>query len=184
MRGVTPVGSGLSGGGGGVKSVQRGTISIAGAATSNTATITGVSLTNSVLRYLGTEDQSGDTTPNKVACRIAFTNATTITATVNTAGAGPRVVSFEVIEYNTGVIKSIQRGTVTTTANNTGTATISAVTTTKSTLDFLGFTTTYSGGTIAGHALADVILTNATTVTANGLGSLDRTVGYQVVEWN
>ena len=166
-----------------IRSIQRATITIAGGSTSNTATITSVDVTNSVLRYLGTEIAGADTTPDIVACRVAFTNATTITATVNTVGAGNRIVSFEVIEYWPGVLRSVQRGTVTTTGSSTGTATITSVTTTKATLDFLGFTTTYAGGTLVGHALADVVLTNATTVTANGLGAIDRTVGFQVTEW-
>lgn len=183
FRGVTPVSQWLRGGSARIKSIQRGTIAIAGGATSNTATITSVDTANTRLVFLGILDASGDTTPDIVACRIALTNATTVTATVNTVGAGNRTVSYEVVEYFPGAIKTIQRGTFATTGSTTGTATISSVDTTRTTLDYLGFSTTFSGGTVVGQALGELVLTNATTVTFNGLGNQNRTVSYQVVEW-
>lgn len=158
-----------------VKSLQRGTIAITGA-TSNTATITAAVLANSRLRFLGCIADNGSLASRQVLARLAFTNTTTITATVDTSpGANVTTVSFEVIEYWPGVIKSVQRGTVTTTAA------ITAVNTAKSELDYLGNTTTVaSADTSSGAYLA---LTNSTTVTLTPGLSLGQVAGYQVVEW-
>ena len=167
-----------------IKSIQRGTISIANGATSNTATVTAVVLANSRLVNLG-NDAGSDTTADTVCVRIALTNSTTITATVNTVSAAvARVVSYELIEYWPGVMKSVQRGTLTTAAAASGTAAITSVTTTKATLDFLGMTTTYA---VTDGVLTQVQfrieLTNATTITGNGTTAITRTAGYQVIEW-
>lgn len=183
LRGSTPVSQWLGGGGGGrIRSIQRGTIAIAGAATSNTATINTVDLPNTRLVWLGVDDDSGDVNSNAVAVRLALTNATTVTATVQDTAGAARNVTFEVIEYYSGAIRSVQRGTLTTTGAGAGTATIASVDTTKATLENLGFTTP-DVLTNPGSALASLILTNATTVTLNALGNIDRIAGYQVVEW-
>lgn len=167
-----------------IRSVQRGEITISNVDTSNTATITAVSMANSQLRYLGQTGASAGTTPDEIACLLSFTNETTITASVNTTSPGNRIVSFEVIEYWPGIIKTIQRGTVTHTAAQTGTTTITSVNANKTFLDYLGFTTDYVGGTSIGFGLAGVVLTNATTVTGTGaLGSINRVIGFQAVEF-
>lgn len=173
----------LAGGGGGIARIQRGTIQIAFNATSNTATLAvPVDVNRSRLVYLGLTG-STDATIAPAVVRVALTNASTVTATVNTTSAGTREIGFEVIEYRPGVVRSVQRGTITTTADVTGTATITSVNTSRATLDWLGFE---SSGASTGPAAAQirVTLTNATTVTATGIGSVDRTVGFQVVEWN
>ncbi len=56
--------------GGGIKSIQRGSITVVAASTSNTATITAVAVAKTELRYLGS------TGP----VRLTLTNTTTITA--------------------------------------------------------------------------------------------------------
>lgn len=184
LRGSQPVSTWLRGGGIGITRIQRGTISIAAGATSNTATLTSaVDITRTRLVYLGMVG-GADATVAPVACRVALTDSVTVTATVNTTSAGAaRVVGFEVIEYAPGVIRAIRRGTIATTASATGTDTITAVNVDKSTLDNLGFTTD-GASTSPASAQVRVDLTNATTVTVTGIGSVDRTVGYQVVEWS
>lgn len=178
---MSPFGQGSSfigRGPGQIKSIQRGTIAITGA-TSNTDVITAVDTTNSVLRKIGqTYNATADTT-DKVACRLTFTSATVITANVNTSpGAQTVTVSYEVIEFYPGIIKSIQRGTIALTG--TLTAVITAVDTTKSWVDHLG--ETYTGASIFNDATARLTLTNTVTVTGasqeNGV-----TVGFQVVEF-
>lgn len=72
--------------GSGIKSIQRGTISVA-ASSSATATITAVNTAKTELRYLGSEVNSA---------RIALTNSTTVTAT--NAGGATVVVGFEITE--------------------------------------------------------------------------------------
>ena len=175
----------LAGGGGGIARIQRGTITIASASTSNTATIAAVDLSRTRVVLLGMTDEGSDTTVQKTSMRVALTNATTVTATVDAAGAGNRIVSFEVVEYVAGSIRSVQRGTINTGTSASGTATITVVNTARTTLDYLGFTSPYSGAAVPGHSQCRLVLTNATTVTATGLGNLgERTIGYQVVEWS
>lgn len=158
-----------------IKSVQRGTIALTAVA-SNTATITAVDPNNSVLTYLGGTFDAAAPAEDQAFARLAFTNATTITASRTTA-TNNVVVSFEVIEYWPGVIKSVQRGLV-----SVGTATITAVNTAKSNLTSLGFTNDINGDL---RCLPMIVLTNGTTITKTfdgGDGSVP-VVGYQVVEW-
>lgn len=184
VRGAQPVSTWLRGGGTGIARIQRGTISIAAGATSNTATLTNaVDTTRTRLVYVGMVG-ANDATVDAAACRLALTDSVTVTASVNSvSGAGSRVVGYEVVEYAPGVIRAIRRGTITVTGSTAGTDTITAVNVDKSTLDYLGFTTD-GASTAPATAIVRVDLTNATTVTANGLGSVNRTVGYQVIEWN
>ena len=184
LRGSQAVSGWLRGGGGGVSSVQRNTITIASGATSNTATLSpAVDVSRSRIVFLGLTDAGGDTTVDKSACRVALTDGTTVTATVGATGTGNRIVAFEVIEYRPGVIWYLKRGTITTTAATSGTDTVAVADTTKATTDYLGFTSDFSGAAVPGNSQCRVVLTNATTVTATGLGGLNRTVGYQVVEF-
>jgi hypothetical protein len=162
-----------------IVSIQQGTIALSTAQTSNTATILAVNVDNAELILDGLTP-SGSATKDgwrATLCRIDLTNSTTVTATRNTvtddtAGAVTAGVTFTVIEYAPGVIRSVQRGTVT-----GSTATITAVNPTVSSLDLLGQETTSNA---AASAIA-LVLTNSTTITRSG-GS--QTGGYQVIEWN
>lgn len=146
-----------------LKSVQTGTISIGGAATSNTATITSVNTGSALLVWGGvTTNNAGGADYNTVGTRITLTNATTVTATRNTASANTTTVAFTVLEYNPFVVKSLQYGTV------NSTTTITSVDTTKSIISYLGNSSTEAGTTQAmNQDLMSVVLTNATTVTAS-----------------
>lgn len=84
-----------------IKSLQRGTITIAaGANNTQTATITSVDTAKSLLWHLGVET-SGGAGGDPSAVRLTLTNATTITAT--RAGADTNtpasVVAYQVAEY-------------------------------------------------------------------------------------
>lgn len=79
-----------------IKSIQRGTIALVGV-DSNTATITSVDTTKSVLRHLG-QITNGTSVPDG-QCHLVLTNATTITATKSSANNNA-TVSYEVVEYN------------------------------------------------------------------------------------
>lgn len=86
--------------GGGVKSVQRGVITIAGSTGSNTATITAVTTAKSELRLLGsTTATSGGINPNNDFVKLVLTNTTTVTASrQNPAAPGAIDVSWEITE--------------------------------------------------------------------------------------
>lgn len=170
-----------------IKSVQRGTISVAGA-TSVTATITAVDLNNSIIHYLGdTQSDPAELQATHWLSRIELTNATTVTGyciagnTFNT-----QTISWEVIEFYPGIIKSVQRGATDMGGSTSNSITITAVNMNRTHLDFLGFTSTYSANPYGNTSRGKVVLTNSTTVTAtvaNGSNGAGAILGYQVVEW-
>lgn len=168
-----------------IKSVQRGTISLSGV-TSNTATITAVDPNNTMLVMNGfTSDETASNYP-RVFPLLQLTNATTVTASKQDA-TSTTVVSFEVIEFYPGVLRSsVQRGTIAiTNAVLTATATITAVTTAKTMLSYTGWEAPpHQGGGEVVHSVANIVLTNSTTLTATRLGGNGTlTLGYQVVEF-
>lgn len=171
-----------------VMSIQRGTVTIAAAATSGTATITAVDLTTTRLRFLGsitTDSADSGTNPETYYVRIALTNGTTITATRDTAdGTYGRVVRFEVTQYYPGVIKRVQRDIVTVSAGTSGTTTITTANTLKTEIDYLGHTM-HANATTANVMGADVAITNATTVTATigNVASVPVVIGFQATEF-
>lgn len=170
-------GGSLIGGPSGIKSIQRGTITLTGVA-SNTATITSVDTANSLLRWLGeSSNDAGVNTTERSYVKLDLTNATTVTAT-RTSATSNSVVSFEVVEYYPGTLKSVQRGTC---AGAGGTATITAVDTTKATLEVIGHVgdATNFAGTVS---VTRIALTNATTVTSTG-GSAAVVLSFQVAEY-
>jgi len=83
--------------GGGVKNVQRGTISIIGLVTSNTATINSVNTSKTMINYLGNTTNVASNLYNPY---LTLTNSTTVTAQRNSATSGAvTTVSYEVIEF-------------------------------------------------------------------------------------
>lgn len=82
---------------GGIKSIQRGTISMtSGGSTSGTATITSVDTTKTELRLLGASN--GSVVDTTAISRVVLTNATTVTAT-RSSNSGTTVVSWELTEF-------------------------------------------------------------------------------------
>ena len=84
---------------GGIKSIQRGTISITTANTSATATISAVNTAKTELRYLGGGNY--DANLGAVFARIVLTNSTTITASPSSSSTlnGTIIVSWELTEW-------------------------------------------------------------------------------------
>jgi hypothetical protein len=175
---------GATGGGASViQSIQQGTITIAAASASNTATISAVVTANSILIFNGiTSTTTSSTLYHRATTRISLTNTTTVTATrINTSDSV--TVGFTVIEFASGV-NSVQQGTITITAGGTSnTGAVSAVGATAFVLYQGMATNDVSGISYAGYA-ASVTLTNSTTVTANIGAALttDSIVGYMVVD--
>ena len=80
---------------GGIKSIQRGVITISSGSTTNTATITSVDTTKTELRVLGVGINANDVTYLPYA---VLTNATTITATRLASPTNVSYVSWELTE--------------------------------------------------------------------------------------
>lgn len=162
-----------------VRSVQRGTATILNTFSTVAATITAVDPTWTVVFFVGQTHSALSTVPSNWSCRVALANSTTITP-VRTGTSGNLLVSYEVIEFWPGAIRSVQRGNV-----NTGsTATISAVVTTKTVLVWMGQQMTHAGGggeeaTIQGW----LTLTNSTTITASATSTGSSEVAYEAVEY-
>lgn len=165
-----------------IQSIQRGSITIPAAAASNTATITAVDTARTRIVFLGTVMGADAGGADNLACRVALTNATTVTASSNSSASVDRIVYYEVIEYMPGVVRSVQRGTLATTASGSGSATINAVNTAKTMIDNLGFTSTSATETFSESGFR-LSLTNSTTIDGSGQGSITRTVGYQATEF-
>ena len=85
-------------------------------------------------------------------------------------------------QFSTG-IKSIQRGVITLTTVTSNTATITSVNTSKAVVLYGGTTIVNNEG--SSITLAKVVLTNATTITVNRIGTSSTLVlAYQVIEYN
>ena len=172
-----------------IESIQEIEFTIASGSATGTATISSVTTGNTALfvsysSFGGKRQTNTDTTSNDVMVSVDLTNATTVTATRNTASLFIIDVVCTVVEYKAAAVDSIQQGTITVTGSNTsGTDTISSVTTSRSAVVFNGIHTTQSGS-FSGN-LFDVALTDATTVTATRVGtaSSTSTIRYVVIEF-
>jgi hypothetical protein len=166
-----------------IRSVQRGTISIGPAASSNTATIVSVDPVNAVVRWLGQSygtDGVVDERPGWTY--VTLTNATTVTATRG-ATSNTSTASYEVVEFAPGVIRSIQRGTIALNAATSATGAVTEVNSSKSELTYTGETSGDGFGYPARY-LIRVVLTNSTTVTATrGNATNNMVSSYQLVEF-
>lgn len=171
---------------GNIKSIQQVAITIGTGATSNTATISAVDTSKSVIIWNGFNTDHTGSSAAEVFTRIALTNATTVTASRNTSsGSFSVIVRATVVEFTSSMVNSVQAGTIAfNTSQTSNTATITSVNTSYATVLWLGAITDYTSNS-ANTVLSSVQLTNATTVTANRntAGGTNMTVGYMVVEF-
>lgn len=165
-----------------LKSIQRGTVTLNNV-TSNTATVTAVDPNHAVLHLLGWTSAGATANQNLYLLAGVLTNATTITVTVNGGDPVDHLVSYELVEYWPGVIKTLQRGAVASVTAASATATITAVTLTKAQLVAGGMTQDLTNG-LGSSIGARLDLTNATTVTlTKPLATGTYSVPFQVVEY-
>lgn len=167
-----------------IKSLQYSSITFGDADATKTATLsTTVTAANAYVQWLGTIGTSGDA--RTFDTKLVLTNATTVTATRNLAGAGTGVITtFVVVELFPFAFHSIQDFDVALVAASSGTATLSPAVLGKGQVIFRGQAmATYSSAALE-IMLGQLTLTNATTVTAtrnNGTNTL--TVSGTVVDW-
>ena len=164
-----------------IKSIQRGSMTLVGTG-SNTATINAVDPNNAILRHAGSSISSGGSGDG--FSRVVLTNGTTVTANRGTT-TGTLTVMFEVIEFYPGVIKSIQRGTITTAAVASNTATINKVDLLRAQVSHLGNSTSDNASGSSVNWLTRITLTdNVTlTVTCSSSNSGTQVTSYEVVEF-
>lgn len=165
-----------------IQSIQQVQITIGLNAASNTATISSVNTSNTVLLFNGQTTNS--TNPDVTMCRVALTNGTTVTATRGASSSGvTTTVRCTVLEFTSAAVTTgAQTGTITIAAASTSnTATISTVGTTRTWCVYQGLTTTNTS--INNSTFTNLELTNATTVTAARNGSSNNAIiGYTIIE--
>lgn len=164
-----------------VTSVQYGTITVS-SGTSNTAAISSVTTSRALCVYLGhhrTTSLGGGNSIPQSEYAVELTNSTTVTASKNTSGGDPFILSYCVIEFSSSVISSIQQVTVTG-LSSTIDLTISSVDIARTCLFYRGLTTTSNTNQ---DYLKAVALLDSTTVRAYN-GSLNGSVYATVVEFS
>lgn len=160
-----------------VKSVQSGEIVIPSASNTVTATIASVATENAVLIFGGVLNNNAAASPQSSQCSLVLTNATTITGQRDAVGISDAYVRYAIVELLPGIIRSVQRGTLTLTGTSS-TATITQVDTAKC-------LTMWTGGrvTAANDALlTSISLTNGTTVTGSRGGTAGGAQSYAVYQ--
>lgn len=178
-----------------ISKITTGTITIADNATTATAAVVVSNLANCELTWGGYRSNvaTGWSSFNtsQLLLSVELTNATTVTAKkVGTFGpaAESYFVVYTLIEYVPGVIKSSGRGTITiaiSTTSNTATPS-PAVNTAKTKVYTTGMRTTGTAAEQVGALVADLVLTNSTTITSTrGVGSATCTtsVDYHYIEF-
>lgn len=170
-------------GGAGVKSVQA--FTTVQSADSVTATLaTSVDTANSIIFW----SVSFDAVDPEMYVRVDLQNSTTVRSRRYTSSSATATVKGFVVEFQPGAIKSLQRGDVVIAGGNTtGTATISAVDTSKTILNYLGSSNDTAGsGAVAHHNyVASLVLTNSTTITATkGSNFSNVTSSFEAIEFN
>lgn len=174
-------------GGGIIESIQEIEITIASSSATGTTTISSVTTGNTAVfmsygLFGGQRQSSSITNTDDYMCRVDLTDATTVTATRNTAVAFAITVACTVVEYKAAAVDSIQQGSINITGA-TATDTITSVTTSRSAVVYNGHSTDDISA-LAQDTLATISLTNATTVTAtrsNSASVVD--INYVVIEF-
>lgn len=82
-----------------IKTINRGTIGMNTAQTSNTATVTAVNINKSLLNFMQSSTSSTSPATANDACACELTNSTTITARRNTSASSSVTVAYELIEF-------------------------------------------------------------------------------------
>lgn len=166
-------------------STQNISIDSAGAGTTFTATITSVTVNNTMLIWGGQFTGASSTSEAKDFGRFDLTNATTVTVTVNTAPAvTTNTYKCVVVEFVSAMLaQAIQRGTIAIAAGTSNTATITSSPTAETVCNWLGNTTTATTAQF-NTSIASITQTNATTLTET-LGTSGSVTGsYEVVDFN
>lgn len=173
-----------------IESIQQIEFTVASSSATGTDTITSVDTANTAIFFsyniFGGKRQTDTTNSvDDTHLRVELTNATTVTATRNSAPAFAITVICTVVEFTSASIDSIQQGSIAITgANTSNTDTISSVTTSRSVVLHNGQSSTDSGVAF-GRSICDLALTNATTVTATRVPTdvLTTTTNYVVIEF-
>lgn len=165
---------------------EGGVITLGSGVKSATATLgSSYDTTRSSLFFDGIDQDTTTNTASSSQASIYLTNSTTVTCTRGSASTTVILkCSYHIVQWSTGVTKSVQRGEIfTQNAITSNTDTITSVDTTKSFANMLGSNSTSTAA--MRQTQFTTSLTNGTTVTATRQLSTDgATSTYQVTEFN
>lgn len=146
----------------------------------DTTTITSVNTSNSMIAYGGFTTAAGSAQTSSGFFSLA--SPTTVTYAFNTASTTSRTPTFTVIEFVSGVLSQVQRGSITLTSQSSNTATITSAPTAKSFVSYLGVKSNSGSYNLVE---TNITQTNATVLTANAVQTTaTNTVGYEVLTFN
>lgn len=152
----------------------------ASSAATYTDAITPVSLNNSVVFHNGHVAAVSETF-NIMYHAVQLSDASHVTYTRGAAGTTGRTIYATVVEFKGTVLKSaVQRGVIALAAATSGTGTISSVTTTMA---FCNYNGCYGANGNVSIVLANLTLTNGTTVTGTVSSAGSPNVAYEVIEF-
>lgn len=163
-----------------INNIQQFSLTTATAATSITQTITSVVTANTMIAY-GNSTSAVNGYTNAIYI-LSLTNSTTVTLTRTGTNTSSRTINFTVIEFVSGILNSLNRGTTALTSATSNTATIGAVNTAKSFVNFCGYN---SLAAAEASVEASIVLTNSTTVTSavNTASASTTTTSWEIVEF-
>ena len=162
-----------------ISNIQNVSITIGTGQTSNTATITSVSVANTIIIPNGNTASNASDGPAASNCMVVLTNSTTVTASVGVSGS-TEVCNASVITFSSGV-NSIQSGVITVSSGGSSTATLGTSVGANAFVILLGATS--ANFSVYNSSMINVVLTNPTTVTANvPSGSDPVAVGWMVAD--
>ena len=157
-----------------IESKQDGTLTMSNL--TSTASISAVDTNRSVVFYKGRTRGSGSL-DNYHAAAIELQNSTTIKGT-RIATYSNDTIYFTVVQFATGILKSIQRGY--TESSTTQNITINEVNPAKTVIITGGYTVADNGG----QYLKIVRLKDSTTLEVTGFSGYNGGVSWQIVEFN
>jgi len=166
-----------------VNSVQPMTATLTTANASDTQTISSVNTGNALVLYNGV--LTSTTSYDVFFYNLQLTNSTTVTLSRGGTATSSRTIYYTVLEFVSGVVNGIQRGTVTMTNVTSNDATISSVNTSQSVCNWTGFSSSLVSNNPA-EAFSAAYLNSSTDVhvvvhaTASGVTSV---VGYEVIQF-
>jgi len=155
-----------------------------GTETSFDITINAVDVNNSIIIWNGIAVAGNNSGYMTSLGRLTLVNSTTVNLSRHAADRDGGVINFVVVEFNPGVVKSKQSGTIDLAAGaNSNTCAISAVDLNKTLLAFCGNNIT-SASAAGSSSFARLELTNVTTITATRqLASHAMTVNWNLIEF-
>ena len=165
------------GGGGGIKSIQHGLLSMAG--TSANVTITEVDTTKAIIIISSFNNEGMPDAAARYVVRASITSSTNINFVVQTASVYTQI-AWTVVEFNN--VKLLQKGTFTQAGGVGITKSISQVNVNKSLL-FYSFTTESTATNIT-QILSRAYIEDSTTLSFSFPTGSNVTCNWQLVEFN